>query len=88
MQEALTNVLKHAPGARTWVDVEHAPEVLRLEVRNDAPRVPPMRTQGSGRGVLGMQERCAVHGGDLHAGPDGAGWSVTARLPLLDRART
>lgn len=57
VQEALTNVLTHAPGAHAWVDIVYTDEVLRLEVRNDAPPVPGMRSDGNGRGLIGMRER-------------------------------
>jgi signal transduction histidine kinase len=82
LQEALTNVLKHAAGARTEVVVEYGESDLRLAVvdegvsRSAGPAV-------AGRGLLGMHERAAVYGGDVEAAsrPEG-GFAVRARLPL------
>jgi signal transduction histidine kinase len=88
VQEALTNVIKHAGKPRTSVRVGCQGGVLVIEVA-DAGRsmevVGPVGASlpGSGRGLLGMRERAALYGGDLQAGPaPGGGWLVTARLPL------
>jgi signal transduction histidine kinase len=85
LQEALSNALRHAPGGRATVEVHHAPDRLRLRVRNDAPpdrgdRPPPA---APGHGLIGMRERAAMLGGTLAAGPDGeGGYLVEAVLPL------
>ncbi|HWH27404.1 MAG TPA: histidine kinase [Mycobacteriales bacterium] len=81
VQEALTNVLKHSPGARTTVEVAKDGAVLRLRVTNSLPAVPsqPGRT---GRGVVGMTERAALLGGRVRAAEDGRAWVVDAELPL------
>ncbi|WP_346622099.1 sensor histidine kinase [Blastococcus montanus] len=84
VQEALTNVLKHAPGARTHVDIRHTADALRLEVRNGAPRERGIRPVAGGRGLIGMRERVALHGGELEAGPHANGWRVAARLPVRE----
>jgi len=81
VQEALTNVVRHAPGART-VDITVDIEVdgpLRVRVHDDGP---PADYRPGGHGVEGMRERAASVGGELVAGPadDGSGWSVTATL--------
>ena len=79
VQEALTNVLKHAGAARTTVTLSYAPDGLRLLVRDDgAPSEP-----GSGHGLAGMRERVERQGGVFEAGPreDGHGFAVTAFLP-------
>jgi len=82
LQEALTNVLRHAAGARTEVVVEYGERELRLAVV-DGGGSPAGGPPGAGRGLLGMQERVAVYGGHVHAAslPEG-GFEVRARLPL------
>jgi signal transduction histidine kinase len=85
LQEALSNTLRHAPGARATVEVGYEPDRLRLRVHNDSPplggeRRPPAPP---GHGIVGMRERAAMLGGALAAGPtsDG-GYLVEAVLPL------
>jgi signal transduction histidine kinase len=80
VQEALTNVVKHAGPARVTVRLEPTAEGLRVEVADDGPGC---LTPGAGRGLLGMRERAASVGGTVTAGSgrDG-GWVVTAELPL------
>ncbi|MEV5812255.1 sensor histidine kinase [Streptomyces mutabilis] len=82
VQEALSNVLRHAPGARAWVHLTHLPTGVRVEVVNSPPvrQAPP--SQGAGHGLLGMRERVAMLGGTLtaHSLPDG-GYQVSAFLP-------
>ncbi|MDN3256850.1 histidine kinase [Streptomyces sp. MA25(2023)] len=87
IQEALTNVRKHASGARTVVEVDYgADRVLRLHIRDDGPapgaRPEPGTGTGTGHGLTGMRERAALVGGGLRAGagPDG-GFLVEAELP-------
>ena len=82
VQEALTNVLKHAgPGARTEVRVNLDNEVVSIEVTDDGHAVTTL--PGSGHGIMGMRERAQLLGGSLTAGPrvDG-GFRVMARLPI------
>ena len=92
IQEALTNVLRHAPQAQTRVRVSYAPDVVELAVENDPPRHPagaPHPTDAvGGHGLVGMRERAAMFGGTLTAAPstDG-GFTVCARLPLTGRWR-
>jgi signal transduction histidine kinase len=86
IQEGLTNALKHAPGARTEVVLGYADDELRIDVSNHGRGRGPetsTRVNGSGRGLLGMQQRVAVYGGRLEVGPqpDG-GFVVRARLPV------
>ena len=85
LQEALSNTLRHAPGAHATVEVGFEPDRLRLRVHNDPPpgggeRPPPAPP---GHGIVGMRERAAMLGGTLAAGPtsDG-GYLVEATLPL------
>jgi signal transduction histidine kinase len=83
VQEALTNIVKHADGASATVVVEYDAALLRVEVTNTAcsPRVPA--ATDSGRGLIGLRERLAVYGGTLHAGPcPSGGYRVHAHIPL------
>nr|WP_199809182.1 histidine kinase [Streptomyces sp. NRRL S-244] len=88
VQEALANVVRHAPGAGTRVSVTHdAEEVLVLVVNGPAARdaVVEPGSPGTGHGLVGMQERVRLTGGTLDTGPlpDG-GFRVAARLPLAE----
>ena len=89
VQEALTNALKHAGGARTRVLVAYEPAAVRVEVSDDGrQRIRhPLGSSGAGHGLLGMRERVAMAGGELTAArrPD-AGWAVVARLPIDQEA--
>ena len=81
VQEALTNVLKHAGPARAAVTVGYEPDAITLEVVDDGRGINGRATEG-GHGLLGMRERVAVYGGTLDAGPRvGGGFRVAARLP-------
>jgi signal transduction histidine kinase len=84
VQEALTNVLRHAAGAPTRVVVRWAESSLELEV-SDRGTGTGVRDScvGAGRGIAGMRERASMYGGTLDArpGPDG-GYEVCARIPL------
>lgn len=81
VQEALTNVLKHAGPASAEVTVAYEPGEVGIEVVDDGRGVNG-RSDGTGHGLLGMRERVAVYGGTLEAGmqPSG-GFRVLARLP-------
>jgi signal transduction histidine kinase len=81
VQEALTNVLKHAGQARADVRIEYLPCELRITVVDDGRLVDG--STGGGRGLIGLRERIAVYHGELDAGPrPGGGWRVAARIPL------
>lgn len=82
VQEALTNVLKHAgPGSRAEVHIFTRGNGLGLEVLDDGHS--PTLLPGSGHGIVGMRERALLLGGHLDAGPrPGGGWHVVAQLPL------
>jgi signal transduction histidine kinase len=88
VQEALTNVARHAPGARSvTVTVTHDPRQVRVEVTDDAPASRRTRP-GGGYGLVGMGERVAALGGKVCAGPlPGAGWTVEASLPIPAQER-
>jgi signal transduction histidine kinase len=84
IQEALTNALKHAPGARARVGVRFEPAALEVLVVDEGGNGEPgLGMPGeSGHGLIGMRERVALFGGQLEAGPAGRGFRVVARLPL------
>lgn len=90
VQEALTNALKHSPGAATTVTIHWGEEGLELRVQNDpvssaAAQHIARPVPGSGNGLRGMSERIALYHGTLTYGlqPDG-GWLVEAALPYRD----
>ncbi|MFE6739402.1 sensor histidine kinase [Streptomyces tubercidicus] len=82
VQEALSNAIRHAPGAHVRVDLGYRSDGLTLRVANTAPDGPAPPSPGAGHGLLGMHERTAMLGGELATGrtPDG-GYEVTAILP-------
>ena len=98
VQEALTNVTKHAPGADAHVRLAYQPDGLRISVLNGAPprfggllfgdpfaTMPGQRrgAAGAGLGLIGMRERAAICGGELKTGPrPGGGYAVVLRLPF------
>jgi signal transduction histidine kinase len=85
VQEALTNVLKHAGRVETSVRVTFDVEALDLLIRNAGPTPRPTSNGGDpGHGLIGMCERVALYDGSLRARPDerGGGFTVHARLPL------
>jgi signal transduction histidine kinase len=85
VQEALTNVLKHAGPARVDVTIGCATEAVMIEVADDGTGEPGRPAAVGGHGLAGMRERAAVFGGELTAGPrPGGGYAVRARLPLGD----
>jgi signal transduction histidine kinase len=82
-QEALTNALRYAPGARTSVTVEVDGEELVVDISNEAPQPSPPAGRGTGSGLTGLAERVRLFGGTLAARPlAGGGFMVHARLPL------
>lgn len=87
VQEALANVVRHAPGAPTQVKVSTDDEVLLVLVVNEPspqPRRAPLENDGTGQGLVGMRERIRLVGGILEVGPlpDG-GFRVAAQIPLI-----
>jgi signal transduction histidine kinase len=81
VQEALTNTVKHASGASAAVTVAYGPEELRVEVIDTGGH--PGEVTGSGRGLIGLRERLAVHDGTLGAGRRlTGGYRVEALIPL------
>jgi signal transduction histidine kinase len=86
VQEALTNVLKHAGRATATVIIGYEGTALRLEILDDGRGVNGQAT-AVGHGLVGMRERVGVYGGSFEAGPlTGGGFRVTVRLPYGDAA--
>jgi signal transduction histidine kinase len=82
VQEALTNVRKHAPGAEVQVTLSGGPgDGLEIEVGNSAPPRAPLPGRTSGQGLIGLGERVALAEGRLEHGPAGGGWRLAAWLP-------
>jgi signal transduction histidine kinase len=88
LQEALTNVVRHAGPTRAWVQIGYRPEAVSIEVIDDGPPEeavrPPMSRAGSGHGLIGMRERAALFGSELAAGPHAGGFRVQASLRTTD----
>ena len=90
VQEALSNAMRHAPGAAVQVHLHYGEAALVIEVRNDAGVTAshaaagrPAAAGGGGHGIIGMRERATMLGGHLDARPAGNGeFLVTAALPL------
>ncbi len=88
VQEALTNVRRHARGAAVDVELAYTSDALRVRVRDNGPGPVPGRPAGAGHGLLGMRERVATLGGELWTGPaPGGGFLVDAVLPLSQEAQ-
>jgi signal transduction histidine kinase len=83
VQEALTNVIKHAgQGVSACVSVGCHPDELCIEVVDNG-RGASVPSSAAGHGLMGMRERVAVWGGELTAGPrPGGGYRVRARIPF------
>ncbi len=89
VQEALTNVIKHAGKPQTEVRLSYEPAALVVEVADDGRPIPAAgpapdvcMSGGAGMGLLGLRERVALYGGELAAGPQpGGGWLVKAAMP-------
>ncbi len=81
VQEGLTNALKHARATRAELLVRYGTEEVEIVVSDDGDGTGS--DDGGGQGLLGMQERLSLYGGELEAGPrPEGGFSVRARLPL------
>ncbi|MEU1849591.1 sensor histidine kinase [Streptomyces sp. NPDC019990] len=82
VQEALSNVLRHAPGASAKVRLTYRRDGLEVEIVNSRPTGPAPPSTGAGHGLLGMRERVAMLGGTMTAHPwHWDGFKVTAFLP-------
>ena len=84
IQEALTNILKHAKAAtHVTVTVSRQPHTAAVTVRDDAPPRAAQDQRGEGHGLLGLRERAGLAGGTMTAGPGPErGWSVSVLLPI------
>jgi signal transduction histidine kinase len=83
-QEALANATRHAPSARTVLELEVADGHARLvaETNGSAGAVKVTEPERPGYGLIGMREQAAALGGEFAAGPTPAGWRVSCRVPL------
>jgi signal transduction histidine kinase len=93
VQEALTNVIKHAGKPQTEVRLTYESAALVVQVADNGRPIPAAGPapdasgvsvpRGAGMGLLGLRERVALYGGELAAGPrPGGGWLVQARMPV------
>jgi signal transduction histidine kinase len=83
LQEALTNALKHAPGAEVEATVVCSAKALEISVVDDGGPTPRNANNHPGHGLVGMRERVALYGGELATGSrPGGGFSVRARIPI------
>jgi signal transduction histidine kinase len=86
IQEALTNVVRHAGSTRARLELQAGEEALAIRVEDDGPTPSwtPPPPSGGGHGAIGMRERLELYGGTFSAGPRaGGGWCVEARLPYV-----
>lgn len=88
VQEALTNVLRHAgPGVTVEVALQLIARQAVLEISDDGSAPSTGQPVGGGNGLVGMRERVAVHGGQFAAGPrPGGGWQIRACIPAKGAA--
>lgn len=92
VQEALTNVVKHAPAASVEIELRWQGSEVAIEVTNTGGNSAQARdgddlAEGGGRGLVGMRERVALYGGQFNAGPQsGGGYKVSATLEVRDDA--
>jgi signal transduction histidine kinase len=85
VQEALTNVLKHAGQARADVAIGCVDNTVTIDITDNGTGEPGNQAPAGGHGLAGMRERAAAFGGELAAGPrPGGGFAVRARLPVGD----
>jgi signal transduction histidine kinase len=83
VQEALTNVVRHAGVDQVRLSLECSDEELSVVVENGPPTRPVDHIEGGGHGLAGMRERASIYGGSLSTAPlEGGGYRVQARFPL------
>jgi signal transduction histidine kinase len=83
VQEALTNVMRHAAASHALVTLRVEADALNIDVTDDGMATEAAAPSSSGHGLRGMSERAAALGGNVSAGPgERGGWHVHARLPL------
>ncbi|MGV0743852.1 sensor histidine kinase [Mycolicibacterium sp. XJ870] len=83
-QEALANVVKHAPQAKADMLLDISPSSIVVSISNDSPRSLTGKVRGAddGRGISGMKQRAELLGGSVIAGRHRSHWTVEARIPL------
>src|SRR4051794_40857557 len=83
VQEALTNILKHAGDSHASVTIGYGAGSVNIDVVDDGPARPiGTKLPSPGHGLIGMRERVALYGGEFSAGRQGAGFGVHARIPF------
>lgn len=82
VQEGLSNVVRHAGNARTWVAITRANNALKVEVTNERPPTPRPPPESQGHGLIGLRERCTLLGGTFEVDQPNDGWRIRATLPL------
>lgn len=82
IQEALTNVIKHAGATMVRIRVCHSRSSLSIEVLDDGGGGGKASVDSGGRGLIGMRQRVALYGGQLVAAPEAGGFAVKALIPL------
>ncbi len=84
VQEALTNVMTHAAGSNSQVEIDYGTNQLTVTITNDSSGTDTLAGRKTGgRGIVGMRERTALFGGDFKAGATGdGGWRVRATFPI------
>ena len=87
IQEALTNTMRHAPGATAHIQIRRCGEMVELLAHDTGgPTAPTNPASGTGRGLIGMRERLALAGGHLvEAGQHATGFRVHALIPAPDQ---
>lgn len=85
VQESLTNVVRHAPGARVLVKLAYTDRMVDVTIEDNGAGVMIPPPAAEGHGLTGMRERAAAIGGRIHAGPrtDAPGWRVFAAIPTI-----
>lgn len=87
VQEALTNVRKHAPGATAAIRIRHRRTAVRVTVTNTAPTGPALPLPGAHHGLIGLRQRATLLGGTIAAGPTGdGGYELRMDLPIHNNA--
>lgn len=81
-QEALTNVRRHAPGARARVVLRYGDDAVELDVTDSGGTESVLEASGGGYGLVGMRERAELIGGTLETGPEEKGFRVSLRVPV------
>ena len=83
VQEALTNVLKHAESAPATIRVEYQRAAMIIEVIDSGPVGASSESERAGQGLIGMRERAAVFGAEIEVGPlPEGGYRVWVSFPL------